>query len=73
MTASAILRRFAPGRSRRRVRVVAAVTSGLLVVLAGPAYAYWTAAANGTAQAQAATLASPVLTAGSVTSTSATT
>jgi hypothetical protein len=51
--------------------VIAAVTAALLVAVAGPAYSYWTTASNGNAQANAATLARPVMTAGSVTATSA--
>lgn len=55
----------------RRARAVGLVLAVLLVAVAGPAYAYWTATSTGNAQAQAAVLPSPVLTAGSVTPTSA--
>lgn len=71
MTAPGFVQRLARTGRRRRARVVAAVTAALLVVAAGPAYSYWTAGSNGNAQAKAATLASPVMAAGSVTSTSA--
>ncbi len=71
MTASGTVRRLAAGRRHRRARPVAVVVAALLVLLAGPAYGYWAATSNGNAQAKAATLALPVLTAGSVTSTSA--
>jgi|GEM_PF-3460909 len=71
MTASGIVHRLARTGRHRRFRVVAAVTAALLVVVAGPAYGYWTSTSNGNAQASAATLARPVMTAGSVTSTSA--
>lgn len=58
---------------RLRSSVVLALTAVLLLVLARPAYAYWTATSTGPyGRAQAATLVTPVLTAGSVTATSAT-
>ncbi len=60
-----------PGR-HPRARLAAAMTAGLLVLVAGPAYGYWTASSTGPyARAQAATLATPGLTVGSVTATSA--
>jgi hypothetical protein len=71
MNAPGIVRRVARTGRHRRFRVVGAVTAALLVVVAGPAYGYWTGTSNGNAQASAATLARPVMTAGSVTSTSA--
>jgi hypothetical protein len=72
MTAPGVGRHLAATRHHRRGRLVAVLTAALLVGLAGPAYAYWTATSTGNAQASAATLANPVLTAGSVTATAAT-
>jgi hypothetical protein len=72
MTAPGILRRLAAAARRHRAGVVAAVTATLLVGLAGPAYAYWTATSTGNAQAAAGTLTAPALTAGAVTATGAT-
>ncbi len=72
MTAATSRRRSAAPRRGLRGRLVVAVTAGLLVVVAGPAYSYWSASSTGAyARARAATLTPPVFSAGSVTATSA--
>ena len=64
-------RRGTADRGRRIAGRVVAVALGMLVAVAAPAYAYWTATSTGQyARSQASTLPTPVLTAGSVTATS---
>ncbi len=72
MTAAAPRRRSTAPRRRVRGRLVTAITAGLLVIMAGPAYSYWTVTSTGTyGRAQAGTLATPALSTASVTATSA--
>ncbi len=69
---SSTSRRRSASPSRRRRRLVVAVATGLLLAVAGPAYAFWTATSTGSyGRAQAGTLATPTVSTGSVTATSA--